>query len=148
MLLSEVQQRRARGEKVLVTTLTKRMAEDLDTFFRDSGVRSGYLHSAVKPLARLEVLRNLRASSSNQRKSGGAGGPIDVLVGVNLLREGLNLPEVSLVCILDADKEGFLRSDTALIQTIGRATRNTRWGHVSQSNWISRGPSMRPCSSV
>merc|ERR1711988_695602 len=88
------------------------MAEDLDTFFQDSGVKSSYIHSNVKPLARLEILQSLRE------------GGIDVLVGVNLLREGLNLPEVSLVAILDADKEGFLRSHRSLTQTVGRAARN------------------------
>jgi excinuclease ABC subunit B len=97
---------------VLVTTLTKRMAEDLTDYFLDKGVRVRYLHSEVDTLRRVELLRELRM------------GEYDVLVGINLLREGLDLPEVSLVAILDADKEGFLRSETSLIQTIGRAARN------------------------
>ncbi|CAN0237481.1 unnamed protein product, partial [Discosporangium mesarthrocarpum] len=111
-LLRECQDRAGRGERVLVTALTKRMAEDLCSFLQDQGVRGAYLHSEVKPMERLNLLRQLRT------------GVVDVIVGVNLLREGLNLPEVSLVCVLDADKEGFLRSDTALVQTIGRATRH------------------------
>eukprot|EP00903_Cladosiphon_okamuranus_P007567 g7341.t1 len=111
-MLQECQARGARGERVLVTALTKQMAEDLSAFLVDRGVPTAYLHSGVKPMQRLELLRQLRS------------GEIEVIVGVNLLREGLNLPEVSLVCILDADAEGFLRSDTALLQTIGRATRH------------------------
>eukprot|EP00752_Nemacystus_decipiens_P003151 g2918.t1 len=111
-MVQECQARGARGERVLVTALTKRMAEDLSAFLVEQGVPTAYLHSGVKPMQRLELLRQLRT------------GEIDVIVGVNLLREGLNLPEVSLVCILDADAEGFLRSDTALLQTIGRATRH------------------------
>ena len=125
-LLHEIITRSARNERVLVTTLTKRMAEDLDTFFQDSGVKSSYIHSNVKPLARLEILQSLRE------------GGIDVLVGVNLLREGLNLPEVSLVAILDADKEGFLRSDTALIQTIGRATRNVHGEAILYADMVTK----------
>ena len=111
-LLHEIRQREAAGERVLVTTLTKRMAEDLTEYLLDKGVRVRYLHSEVDTLRRVELLRELRA------------GVFDVLVGINLLREGLDLPEVSLVAILDADKEGFLRSETSLIQTIGRAARN------------------------
>lgn len=111
-LLEEVRARTERDERVLVTTLTKRMAEDLTTYLADRGVRVEYLHSDVDTLRRVELLRELRL------------GQFDVLVGINLLREGLDLPEVSLVAILDADKEGFLRSSTSLIQTIGRAARN------------------------
>jgi excinuclease ABC subunit B len=111
-LLGEVRQRAARGERVLVTTLTKRMAEELTEYYREVGVRVEYLHSDIDTLERVRILRDLRA------------GEFDVLVGVNLLREGLDLPEVSLVAVLDADKEGYLRSDTALIQTMGRAARN------------------------
>ena len=111
-LLEQVRVRVERGERVLVTTLTKRMAEDLTTYLAERGVRVEYLHSDVDTLRRVELLRRLRL------------GEFDVLVGINLLREGLDLPEVSLVAILDADKEGFLRSATSLIQTIGRAARN------------------------
>jgi excinuclease ABC subunit B len=111
-LLAEIRLREAARERVLVTTLTKRMAEDLTDYFLDKGVRVRYLHSEVDTLRRVELLRELRM------------GEYDVLVGINLLREGLDLPEVSLVAILDADKEGFLRSETSLIQTIGRAARN------------------------
>lgn len=111
-LLEEIQAVTARGERVLVTTLTKKMAEDLTDYFNDVGVRVRYLHSEIEALERIDILRDLRL------------GEFDVLVGINLLREGLDLPEVSLVAILDADKEGFLRSDTSLIQTIGRAARN------------------------
>ena len=111
-LLSEIRKREELGERVLVTTLTKRMSEDLTDYLLEAGVRCRYLHSEIDTLERIEVLRQLRL------------GEYDVLVGVNLLREGLDLPEVSLVAILDADKEGFLRGQTALIQTIGRAARN------------------------
>jgi len=111
-LLAEVNMRVEKNERVLVTTLTKRMAEDLTDFLLDKGVKVEYLHSEVDTLKRVELLRDLRL------------GVFDVLVGINLLREGLDLPEVSLVAILDADKEGFLRSETSLIQTIGRAARN------------------------
>ena len=111
-LLSEIRKREEVGERVLVTTLTKRMSEDLTDYLLEAGVRCRYLHSEIDTLERIEVLRQLRL------------GEYDVLVGVNLLREGLDLPEVSLVAILDADKEGFLRGQTALIQTIGRAARN------------------------
>src|SRR5207248_9405790 len=111
-LAGEIAKRTARGERTLVTTLTKRQAEDLTTYFRDAGMRCAWLHSELDAIERLTVLRELRE------------GLFDVLVGVNLLREGLDLPEVSLVAILDADKEGFLRSETSLIQTIGRAARN------------------------
>jgi excinuclease ABC subunit B len=111
-LLDEIRSRAERDERVLVTTLTKKMAEDLTEFFTEAGVRVRYLHSDVDTLRRVELLTELRA------------GVYDVLVGINLLREGLDLPEVSLVAILDADKQGFLRSATSLIQTIGRAARN------------------------
>ena len=111
-LLQEIRLRSAAHERVLVTTLTKKMAEDLTEFLKELGVKVRYLHSEIETLERVEIIRDLRA------------GVFDVLVGINLLREGLDLPEVSLVAILDADKEGFLRSDTSLIQTIGRAARN------------------------
>ena len=111
-LLEQVRQRAERGERVLITTLTKKMAEDLTDYLADRGVRVEYMHSDVDTLRRVELLRELRM------------GEFDVLVGINLLREGLDLPEVSLVSILDADKQGFLRSTTSLIQTIGRAARN------------------------
>jgi len=111
-LSAEIKARAQRNERVLVTTLTKRMAEDLTAHFRQSGIRVRYMHSDVAALERMEIIRDLRL------------GEFDVLVGINLLREGLDLPEVSLVAILDADKEGFLRSETSLIQTIGRAARN------------------------
>jgi excinuclease ABC subunit B len=111
-LLSEVRLRAAKQERVLVTTLTKRMAEDLTDYLDDNGVRVRYLHSDIDTVERVEIIRDLRL------------GHFDVLVGINLLREGLDMPEVSLVAILDADKEGFLRSDRSLIQTIGRAARN------------------------
>ena len=111
-LLEEIRVRAERDERVLVTTLTKKMAEELTDFLTEAGVRVRYLHSDVDTLRRVELLTELRA------------GVYDVLVGINLLREGLDLPEVSLVAILDADKEGFLRSSTSLIQTIGRAARN------------------------
>ena len=111
-LLEQVRVRVAKDERILVTTLTKKMAEDLTDYLAERGVRVEYLHSDVDTLRRVELLRELRM------------GRFDVLVGINLLREGLDLPEVSLVAILDADKEGFLRSGTSLIQTIGRAARN------------------------
>ena len=111
-LLAEIRDRASRGERVLVTTLTKRMAEDLTQYYQELGVKVRYLHSDIDTLERIEILRDLRR------------GEFDVLVGINLLREGLDLPEVSLVAILDADKEGFLRSAGSLIQTVGRAARN------------------------
>ncbi|MDY4954505.1 MAG: helicase-related protein, partial [Candidatus Onthomonas sp.] len=111
-LQGEIQARVARNERVLVTTLTIKMAEDLTEYLRKSGIRAKYMHHSIKTIERTEIIRDLRL------------GTFDVLVGINLLREGLDLPEVSLVAILDADKEGFLRSETALIQTIGRAARN------------------------
>jgi excinuclease ABC subunit B len=111
-LIDEIKKRAARKERVLVTTLTKRLAEDLSAFLQEAGLRGKWLHSELDAIERVQILRELRE------------GAFDVLVGVNLLREGLDLPEVSLVAILDADKEGFLRSGTSLIQTIGRAARN------------------------
>ncbi len=113
-LYGEIIKRVEREERVLVTTLTKRMAEDLTTYFEDMGVKVRYLHSDIDTLERMDIIRDLRL------------GVFDVLVGINLLREGLDLPEVSLVAILDADKEGFLRSETSLVQTIGRAARNAQ----------------------
>ncbi|MCR1961631.1 excinuclease ABC subunit UvrB [Thomasclavelia cocleata] len=112
-IISEIKIRQDRNERVLITTLTKRMAEDLSAYLKELGIKVAYLHSDTKTLERTEILRDLRL------------GKYDVLVGINLLREGLDLPEVSLVCILDADKEGFLRSNHSLIQTIGRAARNS-----------------------
>ncbi len=111
-LIGEINERTARGERVLVTTLTKKMAEDLTTYLKNAGIKVQYMHHDVDTMERQEIIRDLRL------------GTYDVLVGINLLREGLDLPEVSLVAILDADKEGFLRSETSLIQTIGRAARN------------------------
>ncbi|WP_415873081.1 excinuclease ABC subunit UvrB [Anoxybacillus flavithermus] len=116
-LVDEIQKRIARKERTLVTTLTKKMAEDLTDYLKDIGIQVAYLHSEIKTLERIEIIRDLRL------------GKYDVLVGINLLREGLDIPEVSLVAILDADKEGFLRSERSLIQTIGRAARNAN-GHV------------------
>lgn len=112
-LKAEIKKRAQKDERILITTLTKRMAEDLTDFFLQEGIRVRYLHSEIKSIERVEILRDLRL------------GEFDVLIGVNLLREGLDIPEVSLVAIMDADKEGFLRSDTSLIQTIGRAARNS-----------------------
>jgi excinuclease ABC subunit B len=116
-LIGEIQERVKRNERTLVTTLTKKMAEDLTDYLKEIGIKVAYLHSEIKTLERIEIIRDLRL------------GKYDVLVGINLLREGLDIPEVSLVAILDADKEGFLRSERSLIQTIGRAARNAN-GHV------------------
>ncbi|MBQ6369469.1 MAG: excinuclease ABC subunit UvrB [Parasporobacterium sp.] len=116
-LLTEINKETAAGNKVLVTTLTKKMAENLTDFLKEAGVRVRYLHSDIAALERTEIIRDMRLDA------------FDVLVGINLLREGLDIPEISLVAILDADKEGFLRSETSLIQTIGRASRNAQ-GHV------------------
>jgi len=113
-LIAQIRERTARGERVLVTTLTKRMAEDLSSYLQEIGIKVQYLHSEVQTVERIEILRDLRL------------GEYDVVVGINLLREGLDLPEVSLVAILDADKEGFLRSETSLIQTVGRAARHVQ----------------------
>ena len=123
-LMGEIFQRTENGERVLITTLTKRMAEDLSAYLEDSGVKVHYLHSEIDTLERVGILRDLRL------------GIYDVIVGINLLREGLDLPEVSLVAILDADKTGFLRSDTALIQTIGRAARHVHGKVIMYANQI------------
>jgi excinuclease ABC subunit B len=125
-LLQEIRSRAARNERVLVTTLTKRMAEDLTQYYQELGVRVRYLHSDIETLERVEILRDLRR------------GEFDVLVGINLLREGLDLPEVSLVAILDADKEGFLRSAGSLIQTSGRAARNVNGRVIMYADTITR----------
>jgi excinuclease ABC subunit B len=116
-LISEIKKETKEHHKVLITTLTKRMAEDLTTYMQELGIRVKYLHSDIDTLERAEIIRDLRLDV------------FDVLVGINLLREGLDIPEITLVAILDADKEGFLRSETSLIQTIGRAARNSQ-GHV------------------
>ena len=116
-MLSQIHKTVAKDERVLATVLTKRMAEDLTDYLHEHGVRVRYLHSDIETIERVEIIRDLRI------------GAFDVLVGINLLREGLDMPEVSLVAILDADKEGFLRSDRSLIQTIGRAARNIN-GHA------------------
>ena len=116
-LVGEVNKEIAKKNKILITTLTKRMAEDLTDYMRELGIRVKYLHSDIDTLERTEIIRDMRLDV------------FDVLVGINLLREGLDIPEITLVAILDADKEGFLRSETSLIQTIGRAARNAD-GHV------------------
>ena len=128
-LMDEIKARAAKNERVLVTTLTKKMAEDLTEFFKNAGIRVRYMHSDVQTIERMEIIRDLRL------------GEFDVLVGINLLREGLDLPEVSLVTVLDADKEGFLRSETSLIQTIGRAARNAEGLVILYADEIT--PSMR-----
>jgi excinuclease ABC subunit B len=130
-LLREIRDREERGERVLVTTLTKRMAEDLSDYLQSVGVRVRYMHSEIDTIERMEILRGLRL------------GRFDVLVGINLLREGLDLPEVSLVAILDADKEGFLRNARSLIQTIGRAARNQNGRAILYANRVTDG--MRQC---
>ena len=130
-LLAEIHERAARGERILVTTLTKRMAEDLSEYMQSLGVRVRYMHSEINTIDRVDILRALRL------------GGIDVLVGINLLREGLDLPEVSLVAILDADKEGFLRDARSLIQTIGRAARNVRGKAILYADTITE--SMARC---
>ena len=128
-LMDEIKARAEKNERVLVTTLTKKMAEDLTEYFKNAGIRVRYMHSDVETIERMEIIRDLRL------------GEFDVLVGINLLREGLDLPEVSLVAILDADKEGFLRSETSLIQTIGRAARNADGLVIMYADEIT--PSMR-----
>ena len=128
-LIGEIHARAERKERVLVTTLTKKMAEDLTEYFKNAGIRVRYMHSDVETIERMEIIRDLRL------------GEFDVLVGINLLREGLDLPEVSLVAVLDADKEGFLRSETSLIQTIGRAARNADGMVILYADKIT--PSMR-----
>lgn len=125
-LLGEIRKRAAKGERVLVTTLTKKMAEDLADFYTELGVRTRYLHSDIDTLERIEILRDLRL------------GAFDVLIGVNLLREGLDLPEVSLVAIFDADKEGFLRSERSIIQTAGRAARNVNGQVILYADNVTR----------
>jgi excinuclease ABC subunit B len=125
-LLAEAKRRIAAGERVLVTTLTKRMAEDLTDYLADNGIRVRYLHSDIDTVERVEIIRDLRL------------GEFDVLVGINLLREGLDIPEVSLVAILDADKEGFLRSERSLIQTIGRAARHIHGTAILYADVVTR----------
>ena len=128
-LIDEINARSARHERVLVTTLTKKMAEDLTVYLTQAGIKVRYMHHDVETIERMELIRDLRL------------GEFDVLVGINLLREGLDMPEVSLVAILDADKEGFLRSETSLIQTIGRAARNADGKVILYADTIT--PSMR-----
>ena len=130
-LLQEIRVRAERHERVLVTTLTKKMSEDLTQYYQELGVKVRYLHSDIETLERIEILRDLRR------------GVFDVLVGINLLREGLDLPEVSLVAILDADKEGFLRSGGSLIQTSGRAARNVNGRVIMYADTVT--DSMRQC---
>ncbi len=127
-LISEINIRLSRGERVLVTTLTKKMAEDLTDFIEQTGIKVRYMHHDIDTMERMEIIRDLRM------------GEFDVLIGINLLREGLDIPEVSLVCILDADKEGFLRSETSLIQTIGRASRNAEGEVIMYADCVT--PSM------
>ena len=130
-LIGEINETAAKGERVLVTTLTKRMAEDLTKYLQEQGIRVRYLHSEIDNFERLEIIRDLRM------------GKFDVLVGINLLREGLDLPEVSLIAILDADKEGFLRTETSLIQTVGCAARNEHGRVIMYADYISK--AMRVC---
>ena len=128
-LIDEIHARTEKNERTLVTTLTKRMAEDLTAYLSNAGIRTRYMHHDVNAIERMEIIRDLRR------------GEFDVLVGINLLREGLDLPEVSLIAILDADKEGFLRSETSLIQTIGRAARNAGGTVIMYADTVT--PSMR-----
>ena len=130
-LIGEINETAAKGERVLVTTLTKRMAEDLTKYLQEQGIRVRYLHSEIDNFERLEIIRDLRM------------GKFDVLVGINLLREGLDLPEVSLIAILDADKEGFLRTETSLIQTVGRAARNEHGHVIMYADYVSK--AMKVC---
>lgn len=130
-LIGEIYKTSAKGERVLVTTLTKRMAEDLTKFLQNEGIKVRYLHSEIDNFERLEIIRDLRM------------GKFDVLVGINLLREGLDLPEVSLIAILDADKEGFLRTETSLIQTVGRAARNAEGRVIMYADHVSK--AMKVC---
>ena len=125
-LIAEINDRVEKNERVLVTTLTKKMSEDLTDYLKEIGIKVQYLHSEVKTLERAEIIRDLRL------------GKYDVLIGINLLREGLDLPEVSLVTILDADKEGFLRSERSLIQTIGRAARNSNGKVIMYADKMTR----------
>jgi excinuclease ABC subunit B len=128
-LIDEIHSRTEKNERTLVTTLTKRMAEDLTAYLSNAGIKTRYMHHDVNAIERMEIIRDLRR------------GEFDVLVGINLLREGLDLPEVSLIAILDADKEGFLRSETSLIQTIGRAARNAGGTVIMYADTVT--PSMR-----
>ena len=130
-LIGEINARIAKGQRSLVTTLTKKMAEDLTDYLSNSGIRCRYMHHDIGTIERMEIIRDLRL------------GEFDVLVGINLLREGLDNPEVGLVAILDADKEGFLRSETSLIQTVGRAARNAESQVIMYADTIT--PSMRAC---
>ena len=124
-ILEEINDRISKNERVLITTLTIRMSEELTSYLKELGYKVTYLHNEIKTLERLNIIRNLRL------------GKIDVLVGINLLREGLDIPEVSLICIMDADKQGFLRSDRSLIQTIGRAARNENGKVIMYADYIS-----------
>ena len=135
-LLEQVEIRRERGERVIVTTLTKRMAEELNDYMQKLQIKSAYIHSDVDTLDRIKILDNLRA------------GVFDVLIGVNLLREGLDLPEVSLVAIIDADKEGFLRSHRSLTQTVGRAARNLNGEVIMYADKITDSMRASPCKTV
>ena len=130
-LIGEINDRSARNQRTLVTTLTKKMAEDLSEYLSAAGVRTRYMHHDIGTIERMEIIRDLRA------------GAFDVLVGINLLREGLDIPEVGLVAILDADKEGFLRSETSLIQTVGRAARNAESKVIMYADTVT--PSMEAC---
>jgi excinuclease ABC subunit B len=124
-IIEEINKRIERNERVLITTLTIRMSEELTSYLKELGIKVTYLHNEIKTLERLNIIRNLRL------------GKIDVIVGINLLREGLDIPEVSLICIMDADKQGFLRSDKSLIQTIGRAARNENGKVIMYADYIS-----------
>jgi excinuclease ABC subunit B len=130
-LIGEINAKIDKGQRTLVTTLTKKMAEDLSAYLTGAGIRCRYMHHDISTIERMEIIRDLRL------------GEFDVLVGINLLREGLDIPEVGLVAILDADKEGFLRSETSLIQTVGRAARNAESFVIMYADTIT--PSMRAC---
>ena len=130
-IMFDIKERISLGERVLITTLTIKMSEDLTSYLKEAGIKVAYLHSEIKALERLEIIRKLRK------------GTFDVLVGINLLREGLDIPEVSLICILDADKEGFLRSSRSLIQTAGRAARNANGKVIFYADKIT--DSMQKC---
>ena len=130
-LIGEINAKTAKGQRTLVTTLTKKMAENLTAYFTNAGIRCRYMHHDIGTIERMEIIRDLRL------------GEFDVLVGINLLREGLDIPEVGLVAILDADKEGFLRSETSLIQTVGRAARNAEAMVIMYADTVT--PSMRAC---
>lgn len=124
-IIEEINDKISKNERILITTLTIRMAEELTAYLKELGIKVAYLHNEIKTLERLNIIRNLRM------------GKYDVLVGINLLREGLDIPEVSLICIMDADKQGFLRSDRSLIQTIGRAARNENGKVIMYADYIS-----------